>query len=183
VVNVALGGSFTSRLNQNLRERHGYTYGASSQLSTEDGQTTFLADASVETEVTGAALAELRQELNALASGGLREAEVRKAAEIARHELVERIQTSEGLAEVLAEQVIEGHPPDALRRETLALGLVGVAQADAEARQGPYGWDGLTVVLVGDRVKLLPQLTLAGFPTPEDWDKEALPTGARATPP
>jgi predicted Zn-dependent peptidase len=172
LVNVALGGSFTSRLNQNLREKHGYTYGARSAYATEDGQTLFTASAAVQTEVTGPALIELRRELDGLAKGGLQPPEADKARETARHRMVTQVQTTEGLADLLARGVLEGRPADALRQEVTALARADAALASAEARAGPYGFGGFTVVLVGDRARILPQLEKAGLPAPTFLDPE-----------
>jgi predicted Zn-dependent peptidase len=63
VMNTILGGSFTSRLNQNLREEHGYSYGASSSFSFRPLPGPFLAGAAVQTDVTDKALAEFMKEL------------------------------------------------------------------------------------------------------------------------
>jgi predicted Zn-dependent peptidase len=178
VVNTALGGSFTSRLNQNLREKHGYTYGARSRFTLAVGQPTFIATAAVQTDVTGPALGELRNELDGLAQGGLEAPEVAKAAATTRHNLVERVQTSEGLADLLAEQALEGRPPDALRREAALLPDVTASAASAEAKAGPYRFDGLTVVLVGDAAKVVPQLEKAGFRVTARLDPEARPAPA-----
>jgi predicted Zn-dependent peptidase len=179
VVNVALGGSFTSRLNQNLREKHGYTYGARSTFETEGSQTTFVAGAAVQTEVTGPALVEVRRELDGLAAGGLAPAEAAKAKETARHQLVEEVQTTEGLAGTLARAVVEGRAADALRRGAEALDAVGADGASGEARSGPYRFDGFTVVLVGDKKAILPQLEKAGFPAPQLADAEGAPVVAQ----
>jgi predicted Zn-dependent peptidase len=180
-VNVALGGSFTSRLNQNLREKHGYTYGARSAFVEEGPETTFVASASVQTEVTGPALVELRRELDGLA-GGLPEPEVVKARETARHRLVEEVQTTRGLAGALAEAVLAGRPADALRREAAAFAAVDATSAGAVARSGAFGFAGLTVVLVGDRKAILPQLEKAGFPAPTYADVEGSPIVKGAAP-
>jgi predicted Zn-dependent peptidase len=64
VMNTILGGSFTSRLNQNLREDKGYTYGAYSNFSFRHLPGPFMAGASVQTEVTDSALAEFFLEMN-----------------------------------------------------------------------------------------------------------------------
>jgi predicted Zn-dependent peptidase len=63
VLNTILGGSFTSRLNQNLREEHGYTYGAGSYFDFRPTPGPFLAYAAVQTDVTDKALAEFMKEL------------------------------------------------------------------------------------------------------------------------
>jgi len=66
VMNTILGGSFTSRLNMNLREKHGYSYGASSQLDMRLSAGPFVSAAGVQTDKTGEALKEFFNELNAI---------------------------------------------------------------------------------------------------------------------
>ena len=52
VLNTMLGGSFSSRLNQNLREEHGYTYGAGSAFDMRAAAGPFYATAGVQTDKT-----------------------------------------------------------------------------------------------------------------------------------
>jgi predicted Zn-dependent peptidase len=66
VMNSLLGGSFSSRLNNNLREVHGYTYGASSGFDMRLGAGPFFAAAGVQTDKTADALKEFFNELNAI---------------------------------------------------------------------------------------------------------------------
>ena len=66
VMNTILGGSFTSRLNNNLREVHGYAYGASSGFDMRLGAGPFFAAAGVQTDKTAEALTEFFNELNAI---------------------------------------------------------------------------------------------------------------------
>jgi zinc protease len=66
VMNTILGGSFTSRLNQNLREQHGYTYGAWSTFDFLPLPGPFVVGAAVQTAVTDKALAEFMKELNGI---------------------------------------------------------------------------------------------------------------------
>ena len=66
VMNTVLGGSFTSRLNQNLREEHGYTYGASSGFDMRLSAGPFIAGAAVQADKTADALREFFKELNAI---------------------------------------------------------------------------------------------------------------------
>ncbi|MEW6508676.1 MAG: pitrilysin family protein [Bacteroidota bacterium] len=66
VMNTILGGSFTSRLNNNLREQHGYTYGAGSSFDMRHYPGPFVARSSVQTEVTDKALVEFFKELNGI---------------------------------------------------------------------------------------------------------------------
>jgi zinc protease len=66
VLNTVLGGAFTSRLNQNLREKHGYTYGARSGFAMRRFPGPFVASAAVQTDKTAEALTEFFRELDAI---------------------------------------------------------------------------------------------------------------------
>jgi zinc protease len=66
VLNTMLGGSFTSRLNNNLREVHGYAYGAGSSFDMRVGGGLFFATAGVQTDKTSEALTEFFKELNGI---------------------------------------------------------------------------------------------------------------------
>ena len=66
VLNVVLGGKFTSRLNLNLRERHGFTYGVQSQFARRRGPGPFYVKSAVATDVAGAAIRETLHEIDRL---------------------------------------------------------------------------------------------------------------------
>jgi predicted Zn-dependent peptidase len=66
VLNTILGGSFTSRLNANLREEHGYAYGASSTFDMRAAAGPFFATAGVQTDKTAEALTEFFKELEGI---------------------------------------------------------------------------------------------------------------------
>ena len=66
VMNTILGGSFTSRLNMNLREKHGYTYGAVSVFDMRASARPVLAAAGVQTDKTSESLKEFFNELNGI---------------------------------------------------------------------------------------------------------------------
>jgi zinc protease len=69
LVNKALGGMFTSRLNMNLREDKGWSYGASSTVVKTQAQRMFLAYASVQQDKTAESISEIRKELRGVAGG------------------------------------------------------------------------------------------------------------------
>jgi|JI10StandDraft_1071094.scaffolds.fasta_scaffold23954_3 zinc protease len=76
VTNQILGGGFSARLMQNLREKHGYTYGASSSLSTDILVGNFNASASVRNEVTDSAVFEFLSELKRMVNEPVTEQEL-----------------------------------------------------------------------------------------------------------
>ena len=102
LLNTIFGGSFTSRLNQNLREQHGYTYGAGSRYFMDPQIGFFLAYANVQAEVTGEALKEFLKEFASIRSGDISDEEVSKARASFRTDLV---QDYENLGAVLQSAV------------------------------------------------------------------------------
>ncbi len=79
VTNQILGGGFSSRLMQNLREKHGYTYGASSRLSPDNLVGNFNASASVRNDVTDSSVFEFMSELKRMANESVTEKELMAA--------------------------------------------------------------------------------------------------------
>ncbi|MEX2512080.1 MAG: pitrilysin family protein [Cyclobacteriaceae bacterium] len=79
VLNFILGGGFNSRLNANLRETKGYTYGARSNIGSDRLMASFTANASVRTEVTDSAVHEMLYEIRYLEENGIDEAELETA--------------------------------------------------------------------------------------------------------
>ena len=102
LLNTLLGGSFTSRLNQNLREKNGFTYGARSGYSLAPAAGFFSAGANVKSEVTGAAIRELMLELQRLGGGpgDITPAEVQKSQETLRTAIIGSYQGLRGILEI-----------------------------------------------------------------------------------
>src|SRR5690606_6053069 len=78
VMNQILGGAFSSRLFMNLREKHGYTYGASSSLRSDELVGSCNAGASVSNEVTDSAVAQFMYELKEIRQGEVTEEELQR---------------------------------------------------------------------------------------------------------
>jgi predicted Zn-dependent peptidase len=174
-VNTILGGSFTSRLNQNLREEHGYTYGARSSFGQSGNQHQLVAFSAVQTPVTGAALTEFRKELDALAGGDVSEGERTKAVETVRYDLVRSAESTGRLAGTLTGLVSDGRPLDSLGRLASALESIALDDLNGLARSGLYAWDTLTVVIVGDAAEVVPQLVESGFGEPTRYGPDGEP--------
>lgn len=174
LVNTALGGSFTSRLNQNLREDHGYTYGAGSVFSETKRGGLFLARAAVETKHTGPALDEMLKELRGMAASSLTEDELSKVRAQDRADLVEMYETVGGIAGRYAMLSVlglnAGYDATASRtRQSASLdSLKKIAQAVDPSKA--------TIVVVGSRKEIGP--TLAKLGEPELWDTEGNPVKA-----
>ncbi len=173
-IDTVFGGTFTSRLNGNLREDKGYTYGAGSRVSESGDQTTLLASSAVRTDVTGASLVEFKREFDAMAANGVDSDELSKARETLRANLVEDSETNASRLRSLTSLVRNGRAIDETRADLAALGQLDLTATNAQATSGTYAWDDLLVVLVGDRTAIVPQLEAAGLGTPVELD----PSGA-----
>lgn len=109
VLNTILGGSFTSRLNQNLREEHQYSYGASSRFDMRLSAGAFQAGAGVQTDKTAEALKEFFNELNGILKP-VPDEELTKAKNYAALSFPSEFETSGDLSSKMEEMVIYNLP-------------------------------------------------------------------------
>jgi zinc protease len=170
-VNDAIGGSFTSRLNQDLREAHGYTYGARSRYSRSRGTGQVIAWANVVTDKTGDALAAMLDDLKKFADGGLTDDEVERTRSQARGELISVYQSNEGIAGHLAADASIGLPPDWAAKSSEKRDVAQKPELNALAKQFYDPTDAI-VVVVGPRSKVQPMIDKVGMPAPEMRDAE-----------
>ena len=161
-VNAALGGSFTSRLNQNLREEHGWSYGARSRFSFTRMRGVFVAQAAVHTEHTGDALGAMLAEIGAMAKSGLTDEEVEKTKQLARADLVEAFETVQAAAARLGRNAGVGLAPDREASASHVTARADKAQLKRFAAQY-LDLDRATIVIVGPRAKIQPQLEAIGI--------------------
>ena len=148
VLNTMLGGAFTSRLNQNLREEHGYAYGASSAFDMRGSAGPFYAAAGVQTDKTAEALTEFFKELDAIRKPIPAE-ELDKAKNYVALLLPRNFETTESLAGSLAQVFVYNLPADYYATFTDRVRAVTPAdvQRAAERYLQP---DKFAVVVVGD---------------------------------
>jgi predicted Zn-dependent peptidase len=170
-VNDAIGGSFTSRLNQDLREQKGYTYGARSRFSISRGPGQVVSWANVVTDKTGDALAALLGDLKAFADGGLTDEELARTRSQARGELVSRYESVEGIAGHLAADASLGLPADWEAKSAEKRDGAAKPDLDALAKQY-YSPEGAIIVVVGPRARVRPMIDKLGLPAPEIRDAE-----------
>jgi zinc protease len=156
LANTVFGGSFTSRLNTNLREKHEFTYGARSDFQRMRGQGAFILSTSVKTDVTGEALVEVLRECRGM-ERGLEQDEFEKAASTVKIDFIEALSTVAGTAETLAAPAGAGLPPDTLRRRYQEVSVIAKSDVDRMARE-VFHWDRATVTLVGDRAEILKEI-------------------------
>lgn len=150
VLNVALGGSFTSRLNANLREKNGYTYGARSGFSLGNSAGVMSAGAAVKAEQTGPALKEFMHELGRTRQGDLTADEATKAVQTYRANRIESFASLSGLLAVYGDLVEAGLPLETFARDMAAAAKLDAASLNSAARSAIPLERGV-LVLVGDR--------------------------------
>jgi len=157
VMNTTLGGLFSSRLNMNLREQHGYTYGARSRFDYRRGVGPFWAAAPVKTGDTGAATQEIFSELKKMAGGDVSNDELKLAKDNYNQSLVGRFQTTQQLAGTFAALHMFGLPPDYFEKLPPTIQAVSPAEVHRVAQKyiDPAH---MFVVAVGDRAKIEPEL-------------------------
>lgn len=112
VMNTILGGAFTSRLNLNLRERQGFTYGVSSAFIMRRQPGPFIVSTAVQTEVTGPALREIFSEVERIREEPVTGSELEDARNYIAGVFPLRLETTEGVASRLAEMALHGLPED-----------------------------------------------------------------------
>jgi zinc protease len=154
VLNTILGGAFTSRLNQNLRETHGYSYGARSIFDTRLTNGLFYATAGVQTDKTAEALREFFNEFAGMLKPIPGE-ELDKAKNYVAYGFPAEFETSSDLARKVEEQVVYGLPEEyfpSFVRAVTQVDNAGVQKAAARYIQP----DKFAVVIVGDRKLIEP---------------------------
>lgn len=149
VLNTILGGSFTSRLNQNLRETRGYTYGAFSGFAYRRFAGPFVSSAEVVAAKTDSALVEFLKELR-----GIREpipaGELTRARRYLQLRYPSGFETTRDIASQLVPIVVYDLPLDYFN--AYVRNIEAVTEADLRRVAQRYiDPDRLTIVIVGDR--------------------------------
>ncbi|MDF1702611.1 MAG: pitrilysin family protein, partial [Planctomycetota bacterium] len=171
VLNTLFGGSFTSRLNANLREKHGWTYGAGSGFATWAHAGLFVASSNVQSDKTGPAIQEFLKEFGAIRTGGITDVEATKARATVVAEVVQGFETLGGVTGSFASYARYGMAPDAIAVDLAAARSCNRAGLEALAAEALALGQGV-LVLVGDRKTVLPQLEAAGLPKPAVISRE-----------
>ncbi|MCA9667347.1 MAG: insulinase family protein [Myxococcales bacterium] len=144
-----LGGSFTSRLNQSLRETHGYTYGASASASLYRRAGLVAVRTSVKTSVTEPAIVEIMKQLEAIRDAPVTPAEANKARRQLIDAMPARLESVSGLVDAQTTLALYDLPLDADRRLATEYAAVSAADMQAVAR-ARLRLGQLTIVVVGD---------------------------------
>ncbi len=182
ILNAVLGGQFSSRINLNLREEKGYTYGARSQFDFLVGPGPFKVQTAVQTAVTKEALFELMKELHdVVGSRPVTDAELEFAKDRAVKSFPVKFETTTAAASALKDVVLYGLSDDYYR--TYQAMIERVTKADvAKASKEHLDPDQMTILVVGDRSKIESGLRSLPFVKKiVSLDTEGAPAGESST--
>ncbi|HZU09859.1 MAG TPA: pitrilysin family protein [Pseudacidobacterium sp.] len=174
VVNTMLGGLFSSRINMNLREEHGYTYGAFSSFQFMRGAGPFFAGASVRTDVTGPAMHELLFELERIRTNPLSADELKMSRDYLVRSLPGDFETVEETSGQIADIFTYDLPLDYYRTYPAKIEAVTSEQATAAALKYIHP-ENMVFVAVGDKAKIQPQIEKLNLGPMEEWTQDAEP--------
>jgi zinc protease len=149
IMNAVLGGLFSSRINLNLREVHGYTYGAHSDFEWRRGAGPFVISTAVKSDVTDAAAREVLREIDRLRGDDITPDELSLATSYLDGVFPIRYETTNAIASALANLIIYGLPDDYY--DTYRSRIRAVSEADVREVAGRHLQpDRLQLVAVGD---------------------------------
>lgn len=174
VMNTLLGGSFSSRLNQNLREENQYSYGARSSFDLREHGNVFLAMAAVATPVTAPATSEMLKELKLIKSY-VEDSEAARARGYLALTFPTTFETGGAVASFWAWAYAKGVPPSRVERFPER----ALAQDERDvllAARKSLPLDQLRIVVVGDRDVVEPQLAKLGVGPVTVWTADELLT-------
>jgi len=157
VMNAALGGLASSRINLNLREAHGFSYGAGSQFLFRKFPGPFWVTTAVRTDATAPAVAEILKEIRRMGQAPASAAELETAREAIARGLPADFETSGSTVATLGGLFVYGLGLDYYA--TLPSAIRGVTPEAVQKAAATYLDAGkMIVVAVGDRAKIEPGL-------------------------
>jgi predicted Zn-dependent peptidase len=164
VANEVLGGSFLSRLNMDLRETKGWSYGVSGDENVLEHAVPYVVSAPVQADKTGDALVELNAQLTSfLSTSGVTQEELARTVASQVNALPGEFETSGSVLSAIMDMDVLGRPDDyyeKLAPEYHGLTATKLDQA-ARAAIDPKGF---IWVVVGDAATVRPQLEKLGIP-------------------
>ncbi len=173
--NTALGGAFTSRINMNLREDKGWSYGASSGVRSAVGERLFSATAGVQSDKTAESVAEMRRELSEVVdSRPVTDAELAGVKANLVQGMAGDWETNGAVSGDLTSMVVYGLPEDYYDRYAAGVTATTAASA-AQAAQVAVGTGPTTWVIVGDRASIEPKIRALNIGEVQVVDVEGRP--------
>jgi zinc protease len=163
VLNQILGGQFQSRLNANIREQKGYSYGVGSGFGYGKGPGAFRAGGAIYSDKTDAALNEFWKEFKGiLGEKPITDEEIKTAKESLIQGLPQRFSSVSGIGGAITSLVVQGLPDDYY--QTYAKNVSAVTKEDLLRVAKRYiDINNFAIVVVGDRAKVEEALKATGI--------------------
>jgi len=174
VMNNELGGLFSSRINMNLREQHGYSYGARSFFAFRRNGGPFTIGAGVRTDATAPAVSEIFKEVEGIIAQPVTAEQLRKAKDALANSIPAAFETSQNSVNSFSNIFIYDLGLDYYTRYAQRVNAVTAAQALDAAKK--YILPGrLVVIAVGDRAVIEADLRKLNLGPVEVRDAEGRP--------
>ncbi len=173
VLNYVLGGAFSSRINMNLREDKGYTYGARSSFSGGLEPGPFAASGGIHTAVTKEAVAEFLKELRGILDG-ITEEELAFAKSALAQSAARQYEGSRARLGLLENVRKYGYPDDYPEQQLRQLDALTVAELKTLARKHLKP-ESMAILVVGDKAKVMDGLATLGLGEVVELDIDGAP--------
>jgi len=156
-MNNILGGLFSSRINLNLREDKGYTYGAFSAFVFRRSAGPFVAGAGVRTDVTAPSVTEIFKEIRKMAESPVSADELNFSKESLTRSLPGDFETSTAASSIFSNLFVYGLGLDYYAKYPAQVTSVTIEQAQAAAQKYLVS-EKMVVIAVGDKAQIEPEL-------------------------
>ena len=161
-MNYALGGAFNSRLNLNLREDKGWTYGAGGGFSGGKQTGEYEFSASIKSSATDSAVAEVVREMKEYAEAGITDDELVFVKNAIGQRDALRYETGFQKAGFIGNILNYGLPADFVDQQNKILAGLSKAEVNALAKKW-INTEKMNILVVGDKEKILPGLQKLGY--------------------
>ena len=165
LANEVIGNGFLSRLNQDIREDKGWSYGVRSSIAGVTGNQSFTVSAPVQADRTADSIRLILADMDAFAGGaqGVDQTELQRVTDGNIRGLPNSYQTNSQVLGALLNNEQFGRPDDYQKRLPDILRAIDAGKIDAAARQY-LSPDNLAVIVVGDRSQIDSQLKTLDMP-------------------
>jgi zinc protease len=162
LMNFPLGGAFNSRINLNLREDKGYTYGARSGFSGTEDFGTYTAQAGVRTDATADSIVQFEDEIRNYAESGISEPELTFTRRAIGQRDARSYETPSQKLGFLSQILVYDLEDDFVDVQNEILAAIGQDELNQLAAKH-LNMDEMIIVVVGDKQVILPQLEKLGY--------------------
>ena len=162
LMNFTLGGAFNSRINLNLREDKGYSYGAFSGFSGTRDYGSFTAQAAVRTDTTGDSIVQFENEIRNYAESGISETELAFTRRSIGQRDARSYETPGQKLGFLSQILDYDLDDDFVDKQKEILAAIGMEELSQLAEE-QLSMDDMIIVVVGDKKTILPDLQDLGY--------------------